>query len=56
MGLWERYRYADQAALDAHVNSPFGQELGKAFKEEDLVAEPMKIIVTKSVAGYASKL
>ncbi|USP76877.1 antibiotic biosynthesis monooxygenase [Curvularia clavata] len=48
--------YADQAALDAHVKSPTGQQLGKAFKEEDLVAEPMKILFTKSVAGYASKL
>ena len=54
--LWKQYRYADEAALNAHVSSPFGQELGKAFKDEDLVAEPMKIILTKSVAGYASKL
>lgn len=49
-------RYANQAALEAHVKSPAGQELGKKFKEEDLVAEPMKIMLTKTVAGFDSKL
>lgn len=30
--------------------------MGKTLKEEDLLAAPMKIIFTKEVGGYASKL
>lgn len=49
-------RYENQAALDFHVKSDIGVRVGKAFKEEDLVESPMKIIFVKSVGGYASKL
>ncbi|EUC31236.1 hypothetical protein COCVIDRAFT_39367 [Bipolaris victoriae FI3] len=49
-------KYENQAALDFHVKSDIGVRVGKAFKEEDLVESPMKIIFVKSVGGYASKL
>lgn len=48
--------YKDQAAIAAHGKSPDYKALGKAIKNEDLLAEPMKIIVTKEAGGYASKL
>jgi hypothetical protein len=30
--------------------------MGKAFKKEDLLAAPMKVMFTKEAGGYASKL
>jgi hypothetical protein len=30
--------------------------MGKAFKTEDLLAEPMKVMMIKEAGGYASKL
>jgi quinol monooxygenase YgiN len=50
------YRYADKAALETHGKSDYFKELGRAFKEEDLLAEPMKVLFTQEVGGYASKL
>jgi quinol monooxygenase YgiN len=50
------YSYADKAALETHGKSDYFKELGRAFKEEDLLAEPMKVLFTQEVGGYASKL
>ncbi|KAF2252903.1 hypothetical protein BU26DRAFT_515323 [Trematosphaeria pertusa] len=47
--------YKDQASLKAHGGSKDFKELGRAFKE-DLLAAPMKVLFTKAVGGYASKL
>ncbi|EMD85199.1 hypothetical protein COCC4DRAFT_208164 [Bipolaris maydis ATCC 48331] len=49
-------KYADKAALDFHVKSDIGAKVANAFKDEDLVESPMKVIFVKSVGGYASKL
>lgn len=48
--------YKDQASIAAHAKSPDFKALGKTLKKEDLLAEPMKVIFTKEVGGYASKL
>jgi quinol monooxygenase YgiN len=51
-----RCRYKDKAAIEAHSKSENFKKMGKALKEGDLLAGPMKIMVTKEVGGYASKL
>ncbi|OSS49925.1 hypothetical protein B5807_06049 [Epicoccum nigrum] len=48
--------YKDQASIAAHAKSPDFKKMGKTLKEEDLLAAPMKVIFTKEVGGYASKL
>jgi hypothetical protein len=30
--------------------------MGRAMKKEDLLAGPMKVLITKEVGGYVSKL
>ena len=49
-------RYADKAAQEAHVQTEYFKAMGLAFKNEGLLAEPPKLLVTKAVGGYASKL
>jgi len=49
-------RYEDKASIDAHGNSEHFKALGKAMKEEDLLAGPMKVMVTKEAGGFASRL
>ena len=49
-------RYKDQESLKQHGGSKDFKALGRAFRDEGLLAEPMKVLFTKSVAGYASKL
>jgi quinol monooxygenase YgiN len=49
-------RYADKAALETHGKTDYFKELVGTFKEEDLLAEPMKVLLTQEVGGYASKL
>lgn len=46
----------DKAAIEAHSKSEDFKALGRAFKKEDLLAQPMKVIITKEAGGYASKL
>ncbi|KAJ4345605.1 uncharacterized protein N0V89_011738 [Didymosphaeria variabile] len=48
--------YKDQASLQAHGSSDHFKEMGKSFKEEDLLAEPMSVLFTKDVGGFVSKL
>jgi quinol monooxygenase YgiN len=48
--------YKDQASIAAHAKSPDFKALGKTLKSEDLLAEPMRVVFTKEVGGYASKL
>ncbi|KAJ4371973.1 hypothetical protein N0V83_003746 [Neocucurbitaria cava] len=48
--------YKDKASLEIHGKSSYFKDLGRAFKKEDLLAGPMKVMFTKEVGGYASKL
>ncbi|KAF1969936.1 hypothetical protein BU23DRAFT_601318 [Bimuria novae-zelandiae CBS 107.79] len=48
--------YKDKATLQAHGSTDHFKELGKVLEGESLLAEPMKIIFTKAVGGYASRL
>ncbi|CBX95815.1 hypothetical protein IAQ61_004651 [Plenodomus lingam] len=48
--------YANQAALETHGKSEAYKALSRAMKQEDLLAAPMKVLFTKEVAGFASKL
>lgn len=48
--------YKDKASLGAHAATKDFKELGRAFKREDLLAEPMKVIFPKAVGGFDSKL
>ncbi|KAH6638119.1 hypothetical protein C7974DRAFT_411564 [Boeremia exigua] len=48
--------YKDQASIAAHAKSPDFKAMGQTMKKEDLLAEPMRVIFTKEVGGYASKL
>ncbi|KAF9735739.1 hypothetical protein PMIN06_010128 [Paraphaeosphaeria minitans] len=48
--------YRDQVALQAHGSSEYFKEMSRALKKEDLVSEPMQILFTKDVGGFASKL
>jgi quinol monooxygenase YgiN len=50
------YRYKDMASMQAHGASDHYKELGSAIKQEDLLAEPIKVLFTKDVGGYTSKL
>jgi quinol monooxygenase YgiN len=49
-------RYKDQASLQTHGMSKDFKEMGRTLKKEDLLAAPMKVLFTKEVGGYASKL
>jgi quinol monooxygenase YgiN len=51
-----RHRYKDKAAIDAHGKTDYFKNMGKAMKKEDLLAGPMKVMITKEVGGYVSKL
>lgn len=48
--------YENQAAIEAHGKSEAFKTLGRTMKQEDLLAEPMKVLFTKAVGGYSSKL
>ncbi|KAF2010650.1 antibiotic biosynthesis monooxygenase-like protein [Aaosphaeria arxii CBS 175.79] len=48
--------YKDEQSLGIHAASKDFKALGRAFKQEDLLAEPMKPYFTKEVGGFASKL
>lgn len=50
------FRYANKAALETHAKTDHFKAMNKTVKKEDLLAEPMKIVFTKEVGGYASKL
>lgn len=50
------HRYKDAASMQAHGASDHYKELGSAIKQEDLLAEPIKVLFTKDVGGYTSKL
>jgi len=51
-----RYRYKDSESIKIHGQSDYFKAMGNAFKTEDLLAEPMKVMFTKEAGGYASKL
>jgi len=44
--------YKAQADFDAHLASPAFAELGKAFKDEGLLAKGLTVLKVKSVAGF----
>jgi quinol monooxygenase YgiN len=48
--------YKDQESLKIHGGSKDFKELGRAFKKEELLAGPMKVLFTKEAGGFASKL
>ncbi|KAH8711785.1 hypothetical protein GQ44DRAFT_689958 [Phaeosphaeriaceae sp. PMI808] len=48
--------YRDMAAIQTHSKSEASKTLGRIMKKEGLLAAPMKVIFTKEVAGFASKL
>ncbi|EOA88723.1 hypothetical protein ACJQWK_06078 [Exserohilum turcicum] len=48
--------YEDQAALEFHAKSESVVETRRLLESEDLLSEPLKIMLTKDVGGYASKL
>lgn len=48
--------YADKGALETHAQSENFKKMGKLMKTEDLLAEPMEVMFTEEVGGYASKL
>jgi len=48
--------YKDKAALGIHGGSAAFKTLGRTMKEEDLLAEPMKVLFTKGTAGFESRL
>ena len=48
--------YKDAAAIAAHGKTEHFKTLGRTMKKEELLAEPMKVLITKEVGGYASKL
>lgn len=54
--MFSLFRYKDMASMQAHGTSDYFKELGTTVKEEELLAEPMKILFTKDVGGYISKL
>jgi quinol monooxygenase YgiN len=51
-----RRRYKDKAAIEAHSQSEDFKNMGRTMKKEDLLAGPMKVMITKEAGGYASKL
>lgn len=50
------YRYKDMESLQAHVASDYFKDLTNTLQTEDLVAEPMQVLFTQDVGGFASKL
>lgn len=48
--------YENQAAIEAHGKSEAFKTLGRTMQQEDLLAGPMKVMFTKEIGGYASKL
>ncbi|KAI8940543.1 hypothetical protein NX059_004221 [Plenodomus lindquistii] len=48
--------YANKAALETHGKSEAFKTLNSTMKKEGLLAEPLRIILTKEAGGYASKL
>jgi quinol monooxygenase YgiN len=44
-------RYKDSAAIAAHGKTEYFKTMGRTMKKEDLLAEPMRILVTKEVGG-----
>ncbi|OAK93532.1 ABM-domain-containing protein [Phaeosphaeriaceae sp. SRC1lsM3a] len=48
--------YKDKAAIAAHSKSDDFKKMGRAMKQEDLLAAPMKVLFTKEAGGFASKL
>lgn len=44
------------ASLKAHGSSDYFKKMSKTIKTEDLLTEPMKVLFTKDVGGYSSKL
>jgi quinol monooxygenase YgiN len=51
-----RCRYKDKASIEVHGKTDHYKNMGGAFKEEDLLAEPIKVMFTKEAGGYASRL
>jgi len=49
-------KYKDAAAIKEHGAFPQFKEMGRAFKREGLLSEPMQVIAMKPVAGFASRL
>jgi quinol monooxygenase YgiN len=48
--------YKDKAAIAAHSKTDHYKKMGRAMKQEDLLAAPMKVLFTKEAGGFASKL
>ncbi|KAF2635350.1 hypothetical protein P280DRAFT_437293 [Massarina eburnea CBS 473.64] len=48
--------YKDRASLQAHGTSEDFKNLERAFKKEELLASPMKVLFTKESGGFPSKL
>ncbi|KAH7120855.1 hypothetical protein B0J11DRAFT_438764 [Dendryphion nanum] len=48
--------YKDEQSLGIHAGTEHFKELSKAFKGEDLLAEPMKVLFTEAVGGFVSRL
>jgi hypothetical protein len=51
-----RDRYKDKASIATHGGSDKFKALGRAFKVEGILSTPMKVIFTKPVAGFESRL
>ncbi|KAL5116253.1 hypothetical protein ACEQ8H_005811 [Pleosporales sp. CAS-2024a] len=48
--------YKDMESAKLHGETDYFNALKKSFGEEDLLAQPLKIILTKEVGGFASRL
>ncbi|KAF1948938.1 hypothetical protein CC80DRAFT_485268 [Byssothecium circinans] len=48
--------YKDQTALKVHGGTDYFKDMGRKMKQEELLAAPMKVLFTKEVGGFASKL
>ncbi|QDS76043.1 hypothetical protein FKW77_005341 [Venturia effusa] len=48
--------YKDKASIAVHGGSQPFKELGRAFKQENLLSKPMQVIFSKPVGGFASRL
>jgi len=48
--------YKDKASIAIHGGSAPFKALGRSMKDEDLLAEPLKVMFTKSVGGFGSRL
>lgn len=49
-------RYKNLEALKAHGSSTHFREMGKRFKDEDLLEGPIKPLFIEERGGFASKL